>query len=680
MSPGRLFASARLPMWVLGVLLLVLWGRLVQVQVLRRDRYDNEVDRAVLKSVVHPAERGRIVDRSGRVLADNRGTVHLVADCKELEAAEGRNIFRYRKQQGLEGAPDEAWKASARVMLRTEMVADLAAVLQGTVGVNSGSVAARARDLAERLGRLHKDRESGRLEPARRVVLARDLTPDEEVAVTAALRKHRVSVAFSLEKDFERIYPAGASVSSVLGFVGARLEAGSNKSERPTEPGPERIGRGGIEGKLEPWLRGAEGKEIVLRAPTARGGALDLGGASEGTSGIDCTLTIDATLNAILHEQLLRANREFPCEHGITGIVLSAKTGEVLAMDTVPSFDPNARPGEKNHPVTNKALVNPYEPGSAIKPFTIAAALEAGAVHVNDTFALHNGVWSIPGRRKPIKDSHFDSAHNVQSVGEILARSSNVGAVKIGHRAGSEVIEESFRRYGFHDSCGIDLPGEARPRLPRRDRGRPWDVPNTLSSVCFGYQMMLTPIRFAAAYAMLANGGLRVEPRLVRAIRFSDGREEIVAAPEPVRVMREDVAKTVQRLCHGVVTEEYGTAYKRAESLRQAGYLEVDTFAGKTGSAVVPSRPDRINGTFACFGPMPDPEIVVLFVAFEPKGARFGGDICAQPALETLALCLRALGLTSPSPRRVRLGDDGNPVIEPVPIEAEGNKPEGLPN
>ncbi len=680
MSSARLFARPDLPLWLLGGVLAALFGRLVFLHVFESERLAREVDRAVTRREPVVAPRGRILAATGEPLAESRATVHLSVDGAELRSIERRNALRNRKNAPF-GVDLDAWLAEECLRLRSDLAWDLAAELRSTAGAPSGTQRDRAFDLAERMSRATVDEETGALHASRYVVIARDLDPMEEKGAREVLKRHRLSWAFTFEEDFDRVYPLGAAVSSVVGFLGARDQAkrpaadaapAAPSSTAGAVPEPARVGRGGIEEAFEAALRACGGSEDILRAPAAAGGLLDLPTGVPALAGADVVLSIDPSVQSILHAQLVRTYEEFPSRGGLCGVILDARTGFVLALDSVPSFDPNARAGERNHPLANHAVVTPYEPGSAIKPFTVAAALEAGVIGEDTRIDVHHGVWQIPGRAKPIRDSHFDASANVQTPAEVIARSSNVGAVTIGQRLGPAALESAFRRYGFDERSGVEIPGEARSRLPRRQGNRPWDVPNTLSSVSFGYQFVVTPIRFAAAYGMLANGGLRVEPRLVREVRYPDGSIVRPALPEPERVLREDVARAVQRMCQDVVVETYGTAHRRAADLKRAGFLEVDLFGGKSGSAVIHKRPDRLNGTFACFGPMPDPRLVVLLVAFDPDNARFGGEVCARPALEILARALRAYGITPPSPRSVDLAMDGAPsVVEgPAPDSA----------
>ncbi|HKE00153.1 MAG TPA: penicillin-binding protein 2, partial [Planctomycetota bacterium] len=627
------FANASLPLLLLGVLLAALSGRLAWLQLARHDVYAEEVDRAVIVRHHLAAPRGRILDARGAALADVRARVRCTADPAELAKAEAIAVARAVKRD------PSASPEATRKRLRHELLVDLATSLKSTAGAVGGSLDARVRDLEQRLARREGE--------SRYVVLANDVSTEEEIDARAALARHRHGGAISFEEDFDRVYPAGASVAPLVGFFGSR--------PKHTDPG----GVDGIELEFDSPLRGTSGSEAALRAPLVRGRELDLDEERPATPGASIRLTVDSTISAIVHEECRRAIEEFPSKF-VAAVVLEAKTGRVLAIHSIPAFDPNAAPGAPNVPLANQAIVTAYEPGSSIKPFTVAAALDAGAIGLEDRFPLHGGTWWIPGRKKPIQDTHFDPAHGVQDAGEILRRSSNVGAVTIGQRAGAATIASAFARFGFEEKTGIELPGELRCKLP--SRARTWDVPNTLSSVSFGYQFMVTPLRLAAAYAMLANGGVRVEPRVVDSVVRADGQVWRPSAPPAARVLREGTARSVRELLLGTVNEEGGTAFERSKALR-AEFPEIALFAGKTGTAVIHHRPGRLNGTFACFGPMPEPALVVLVVAADPDRVRYGGDVCVRPGLRILARSLRALGLTPPGPAEVELASVGSPPV-----------------
>jgi cell division protein FtsI (penicillin-binding protein 3) len=669
-QPRGFFANPALPFYVLGALLACLAGKLVYVQIVKEKQYSSEVNSIVEKRLRLVAPRGRILDAQGTVLAGTRGIVHLVADGRELRKIEERYAAKQAPHRGAGAVPAEIQQKRAEyiLQLRTAVVADLAAVLARTVG-SSTEFVARARDVAARLGRMHKNK-SGNWEPAVYIPIARKLSPDEETNVRAVLKMHGVSGAFAFEEDFERTYPAGASASAMVGYFGAREErsaapktaAGDNHTagSKATEPASDRVGRGGIEQYYEERLRGTAGASVVQRAPFVDGGFMDLDCDIPPVPGADIYLTIDSKITSVLHEEALRAFTNNKCD-AVAAVALDAYTGRVLAMASVPGFDPNAAPGVRNYPLNNYAAGFSYEPGSAIKPFTVAAALESGAISPTDEFDVNfPGGWNVPKRSKPIRDSHvFNGSLDVTGI---LQRSSNIGAVKIGQKAGPQTIRNAFLQFGFNEKTGVELPIEGRVSLPGAPGHGAWDVPNTLSSVSFGYQFYVNALRFAAAYASLVNGGMRVEPRLVDRIVYADGHVERPVAPPPRRVLSEDTTRIVRDMLQTVVTAEHGTAKRSAEKLAKEGFVEVDALAGKTGTAVIHKNPSNINGTFAVFGPMPDPRVIVVFTAFN-SSVRFAGDVVVEPAMRALARSLRALGLTTPGPRSVDLTHPGTPVI-----------------
>jgi cell division protein FtsI (penicillin-binding protein 3) len=408
----------------------------------------------------------------------------------------------------------------------------------------------------------------------------------------------------------------------------------------------------------------------MLRAPNVPGGWLDTDEDIPPIPGADVKLTIDGTLSAILHDEAMASYAMTPCD-AVAAVMMDSETGRILAMASVPGFDPNAAPGAKNHALTNYPYGYSYEPGSSIKPFTVAAALESGSLSPSDEFDVnYPSGFPVPKRAKPIRDSHLHAGS--LDVRGILQRSSNIGAVKIGQRAGSKAIAGAFEDFGFDQKTQLQMPGEGITQIPSRKKA--WDIPNTLTSVSFGYQFFVTPVRLAAAYSILANGGMRVEPTLVSEIVHSDGRVEEPRTAPSRRVMSEATARRVREMLTSVVCEEGGTAFRKAQELKKQGFLEVATFAGKTGTAVIHKNPSRMNGTFAVFGPMPNPRIVVLFTVYN-SGARFGGDQVAEPAMRALARSLRALGLAPPTERAINLDTPGTPsVVEIAPVDFEGER------
>ncbi|MBI3819601.1 MAG: penicillin-binding protein 2 [Planctomycetes bacterium] len=679
-APKRIFANAYIPFAVLGLLLAVLAGKLIWVQFIKEKELSRDVDAILEKHLKLAPPRGRILDSQSVVLAGVRGTVNLVADGKELRKIEERRVAQKIPSKMQTPPPDVVEERRAEIIkMRGELIMDLARALDSTIGApvvlgKSAGDDARATDIATRLGRLHKSAK-GDYEPSTYVPIARKISPEEEDRVRAALRKHNVSAAFALEEDYERTYPAGAAVASIVGFYGAREQSAKSQQKaadaaasKPAEKKhsaadePDRIGQGGVEQYYEEKLRGVAGSTVIQRAPTVDGGFLDLDRDIPVVPGADIQLTIDTKISSILQEEALAAFAQFPCD-AVAGVVLDAFTGQVLAMAAVPGFDPNAAANIKNHPLNSFATGFSYEPGSSIKPFTVAAALEAGSISPDEKFDVNfPGGWQIPKRAKPIRDSH--AYNGALDVAEILTRSSNIGAVKIGQKAGSEVIADAFERFGFHNKTGVELPVEGRIQLPRHARASEWDVANTLSSVSFGYQFYTTALRLAAGYSILANGGMRVEPRLVRSIRYPDGHVETPVAPAPRRVLSDSTCEIVREMLTNVITNEHGTGHAAAQTLIKGGYPEVEDFAGKTGTAVIHKDPSKMNGTFAVFGPMPQPRIVVVFVVFN-SSARFGGTQCALPAMRALARTLRALGLIEQAPRALDLQTPGPPPVVP---------------
>lgn len=669
MTLGSLLRHPTTAMLILAGFLVLLAGRLTWIQGLQAPRYRSDVDRIVEKHVRVVAPRGRIFDSRGLVLADNRAIVNLVVDARELERIENRIAARALRGEIATSDPRyAAFHFAERVDLRTALIRDLAEALGTSLGAKRNDARSRMQDLTERLSRTHADSKTGVVKPSNYVPIAKVLSPEDEAAVRGVLRRHGVSAAFLFEEEFDRTYPAGASVSCVVGFYGYKDLPVKGTREQRAADAPGKSGTGGIEGSLDDRLRGIPGSSSRLRAPNVPGGLMDMGLDVSPVAGADVHLTIDGTLSAILRDEAEASFAQYPCD-AVGAVLMEVETGRILAMASVPAFDPNARQGSRNFPLTNVTVGHSFEPGSSVKPFTVAAALEAGVIEPDDAFNVnYPSGFPVLKRAKPIRDSHvFAGSLDVRGI---LQRSSNIGAVKIGHRLGASALAAAFERFGFDSRAGLPLPGEGKVALPSRKR--PWDVANDLTSVSFGYQFYVTPVRLAAAYAIIANGGMRVEPRLIDEIRHPDGRTEDVKSAPSRRVLSEAVAARVREMLTAVVQEEHGTAYRKALELRKQGFEEMTMLAGKTGTAVLHSNPSRMNGTFAVFGPMPNPRLVSVFVVFN-SGARFGGDQVAGPALRAIARAMRALGLTEPAERFVKLDVNGiPPVVSAASYRADG--------
>ena len=386
-----------------------------------------------------------------------------------------------------------------------------------------------------------------------------------------------------IDSGSERHYPNGPLAAHILGGV--------DFAEK---------GNSGIEKILEADLEGAPGEERVLTDVKGRG--IDALVEAEPKPGAALTLTIDERLQFVAERELASAAKEKGAHSGSV-VVMNPQNGEVLALASYPSYDPNRPPDGTDNPEArlNHASSVPFEPGSVFKVVTLAAALETTQLRPESMIDCGRGSITLFGRT--IHEAH--GGYGVISMADVLKHSSNVGAIKIGMTVGEAHMHEYVRRFGFGERTGLPLPAESRGRLRRLDR---WSKAS-LPSISIGQEISVTALQLAQAASIVANGGMLVRPRLV----LKKGGQS-VPAPMPVRAIKPETAMTMRQMMEGVVLPG-GTGYPEA---RLDGY----STAGKTGSAQIYDVAAKhythyYNGSFIGFAPLNNPSIVVV--------AYFGG-------------------------------------------------------
>jgi cell division protein FtsI (penicillin-binding protein 3) len=395
----------------------------------------------------------------------------------------------------------------------------------------------------------------------------------------------------------ERIYPQAEIGAHVLGYAGL-----------------DNHGLAGVEKQLDPILSGEPGNETIVRDPSGR--LIDVLRGSDARQGQDVTLTIDHVLQSRTETVLDRvvARRS---ARSATAIVLDIRTGGVLAMANAPSFDANGFGDVSADWSRNRAVTDTFEPGSTFKVVTVAAALAERLVGPQTTFVLPP---SIKLYDRTVHEDDRDSTE-VMSVAEILSRSSNIGSVRLAQALGNQRLDQWIRRFGFGRRTGIEFPGETRGIVHPHQK---WSGTSILN-VPIGQGVAVTPVQMVAAYGALSNGGVWVQPHLVRRV----GDE---AAPPPARrrVVPRGVSEHVLRMLQGVVRE--GSGYRAAVP----GY-EV---AGKTGTAEKPDErgygTGRYVASFVGIVPATAPRLAILVLVDEPQGQYYGGMVAA-PAFRELA-------------------------------------------
>lgn len=450
---------------------------------------------------------------------------------------------------------------------------------------------------------------------------------DAERAARLAAAKIR---GVSFKDEYRREYPAGKLAAHLLGLVSLDDEG-------------ELKGISGVEKLFDRELSGVNGlREVVL---DARGGSIIDEGAIEvpPEDGATVTLTIDTTLQAALERALARAAHEWK-PRGIAATVLDPRDGRILAIASWPTYDPNTLAGLDPETLRFRPLMDTFEPGSIVKPLIVAAALEAGAITTTSTFDC-----SSPQRfgGRSISDKH--PRPGPQSLRSILAYSLNCGMYQIGLRAGPRPLKDALDRAGFGQPTGLGLALEERGTIPAmRNWLARWGHHSTIS-VAQGYELAVTQLQIASAFAALGNGGVRMRPRL--ASKIEDPRGLVVARfdPEPAaRYVSPEVLRAVILPALGEAVE-LGTG-KRAK-------LDKWRIGGKTGTAKIQVgrgyAPDRNRSSFVALAPIEAPRLLVAVTVDDPvsKGGDPSGGLVAAPiARDFLAEALPYLRVP-PSPR-----------------------------
>lgn len=451
---------------------------------------------------------------------------------------------------------------------------------------------------------------------SRFVWLKRQASPEE----AARVRALGLPGVDSVEED-RRFYPQGMLAAPLLGFTDIDAK-----------------GLEGIERTYDQYLRG-EPRE-VLEERDAIGQTFMVQAGIAPPQALNVRLTLDAGLQYIAEQELLQAVTARRAAAG-TAVILNPETFEILALAHVPTFDPNNPGKTRAEDRRNPVISNCYEPGSTLKVLLAAAALDSGGVRPEERIFCELGHY--PVGRHVIHDHH---PYGTLTFAEVLQRSSNIGAAKIGERLGKTLYHKYLRDFGLGQRTGVDLPMESPGILASVDD---WARIN-LVTASFGQGVAVTPLQLASAFAALANGGRLMKPYLVSAVFDADGKVVKANGPTYVRqVMRTETAQLLVQLLEKVV-ERGGTGWR--------AQIEGVRVAGKTGTS------QKINGaggysahgriaSFVGIVPADKPRFVILVAIDEPKTAVYGGEVAA-PVFQAIAR--QAL---------LRVGIDGmNPTVE----------------
>jgi cell division protein FtsI (penicillin-binding protein 3) len=434
----------------------------------------------------------------------------------------------------------------------------------------------------------------------------RQISPDQSRRV-AALNLDGVGFL----KESHRFYPNKDLAAHLLGYVGV-----------------DGNGLGGLESTYDSAVRGKSGTVLIhtdahrhVFSRTER----------PPTSGATLELTIDEYLQHVAERELHAGVAENRAAGG-TAIVMNPHTGEILAMANEPTFNPNAYRDFDDADRRNRAVQDLYEPGSTFKVVTASAAIEEKVMPIDTLIDTNPGQIRLGTRVVGEYDNHN---YGVLSFTDVIVKSSNVGAIKIGLKVGAERLSRFVSLYGFGHPVSPDFPGESSGLVT--DAKKLNDT--ALMSVSMGYQIGVTPLQMVAAISSIANGGAYVQPRVLRAF-YHDGRRYVIQPKVERHTISADTASTLTSIMEGVV--ERGTATK--------GQIPGYTIAGKTGTAAklinhVYSH-SEYNASFVGFVPSRDPVLAIIVVTDSPHAGPYTGGAVSAPVFKRIAeAALRYLGV-----------------------------------
>jgi cell division protein FtsI (penicillin-binding protein 3) len=408
--------------------------------------------------------------------------------------------------------------------------------------------------------------------------------------------------------EYRRFYPSGEVMAHIVGFT--------NIDDQ---------GQEGIELAYDGWLSGTPGAKRVIK--DGKGRVVEqVENIRSPSPGRDLTLSIDRRLQFLAYRELKAAVSKHHARSG-SAVILDSRSGEILAMVNSPSYNPNALRGRRSDSLRNRAVTDVFEPGSTIKPFTVAAALEMGR------FKPDTPIDVSPGQMKVghylVRDTRN---YGMIDVATVLRKSSNVGASKIALSMQPETLWKLYSRLGFGESPYSQFPGESSGRLPHFSEWSSFEQ----ATLSFGYGLSVTPLQLARAYGVLANDGVRMPVSLLKRERREEGE----------RVMRKSTARAVVKMLESVVSSE-GTAPLAAVP----GYR----VAGKTGTAKKSVAggyaEDKYLSLFVGIAPASDPRLVMAVFIDEPRGKEYYGGLVAGPVFSrVMSGALRLMNIPPDKP------------------------------
>jgi len=452
--------------------------------------------------------------------------------------------------------------------------------------------------------------------------LRRHMDPDSAQAIVAL----NIPGVYS-RREYKRYYPLGEVMAHVIGYTNV-----------------DDHGQEGVELAFDDWLTGKPGAKRIIRDLHGRiVENVDLVRAAQ--PGRDLTLSIDRRLQYLSYKELAEAIKKNDASAG-SAVILDVHTGEVLAMVNLPSYNPNARTDNRPSAHRNRAATDVTEPGSVMKAFTIASALETGIVTPDTTFDTNPGSTELAGH--VIHDTHN---HGVLTVTGIITKSSNVGAAKLSLLMNSTQMFDMLHRFGFGQTTGSGFPGESAGVLPN---GRSWSMIQK-ATIAYGYGVSVTAMQLARAYAAIGNGGRLVTPTFVKG---GDSPSKAVLDPH--------VASQIMAMLETVVTPE-GTAPQAAV----LGYR----VAGKTGTARYASGGGYskiYDSLFIGLVPATNPRLVMVIMVHDPKGSVYYGGLVAAPVFgKVMDGALRLMDVPPDNVQQWYADQPAAPAVPAQPMDAD---------
>ena len=530
----------------LGVAFVGLGARAAYVQVFGNDFFQRQGEVRFARTLELPANRGRVLDRNGLILASSVGA------------------------QSIWAIPDDVDKDEPKL------------------GEVAKLLGLKLADLKKKLS----DEDKTFVWVKRQV--------DEPVA--RQIEALGVKGLY-LRKDYKRQYPEGEAAAHVVGFTNV-----------------EDVGQEGVELAFNKELSGTAGSRRVIKDRLGRV-VEDVRDAIPPVDGPDLQLSIDSKVQFFAHQKLNEAVRQHNARAGSV-VVMDVRTGEVLALANYPSYNPNRRENLTGEQLRNRVLTDTFEPGSTMKPFVIALALEKGMVRPESVIQTAPGRLTIAG--STISDSH---PHGALTVNEVIQKSSNVGTVKLAMQMQPREMWEAYKQVGLGQKPNVPFPGAVSGRLRAYKSWRPIEQ----ATMSYGYGLSVSLFQLAQAYTVFARDGEVIPATLVHSPQLAHGP----------RVYSEKNAVAVRKMLH-MVTEPGGTAPK-AQTM---GY----SVGGKTGTAHKQEgkgyADKKYRSFFVGLAPVEAPRIVVAVMLDEPRNGQYFGGIVAAPVFaETVQQTLRILGV-----------------------------------